>query len=156
MKVKTVQRVICLAIFFLFANFALAEDWVLFEKSKTGHKYYDKSSIKVVNPSVTSVWIIKVYNKDGKAKDFSWLKKNNKAPNNADILSCVSTLVDFDCINNKVRITASTIYDKEKKTIYYEPIAFSPWRNVIDASSSGKLKNMVCKSDKISKTKKKQ
>ena len=155
MKVRNVQSVICLVIFFLFANQAWAENWIKYEESKTGHMYYDKSSIKEVNKNFISVWTLKVYNKDGKAKDFSMLKGKNKAPNNADILDSNSIVAEFDCVNKKFRVTAWTIYDKEKHIIYSAPKFMNKWESIVANSSSEKLKNIVCHSDKTSKTKKK-
>jgi hypothetical protein len=155
MKVRNVRSVICLVIFFLFANQAWAEDWISYEESKTGHMYYDKSSIKEVNKNIISVWTIKVYNKDGKTKDFSILKRKNKAPDNADILNCNSILAEFDCANKKFRVTAWTIYDKEKHIIYSAPKSIDKWKAIVANTASEKLKNIVCKSDKTSQTKKK-
>lgn len=144
MQVRNIQMVIFLMILLLFANHVWAEEWVLYEKSQTGNRYYDKSSIKEVN-NIASVWTIKVYNQEGKAKDFAMLKRKNKAPQNADILNCNSVLVDFDCKNNTFKVNGWTIYDKEKKAVYSVPKYMSQWKGVGEKSSSGKLKNIVCK-----------
>jgi hypothetical protein len=155
MKVRNVQSVICLVIFFLFANLAWAEDWIRYEDSKTGTMYYDKSSIKESKNDIFSIWTIKVYNKDGKTHDFEILKTKNKAPQNPDILNCASVLVEFDCLNKKFRVTAWTIYDKEKHVIYSAPKSVEKWQNIVARTASEKLKNIVCKSDNTSQTKKK-
>lgn len=155
MKVRNVQSVICLVIFFLFANLAWAEDWISYEDSKTGTMYYDKSSVKEVNKNIFSVWTIKVYNKDGKTQDFARLKAKNNAPQNPDILNFTSILAEFDCVNKKFRVTAWTIYDKEKHVIYSAPKSIDKWKDIVANTASEKLKNIVCKSDKTSPTKKK-
>ena len=145
MKIKNVQRVLFLLIFFLFANHAWAEDWILCEVSGTGNRYYDKSSIKKVSNDIVSIWTIKVYNNIGKAKDFLMLTKENKAPKNVDILNCNSMIVEFDCKKNKFRISAWTIYDKEKKALFSAPNSMFQWKDVIAKSTSEELKKIVCK-----------
>ena len=53
MKLKNVQCIICLGIFFLFANQACAADWKLYvkdaplEKGIIGNAYYDKDSLSL-------------------------------------------------------------------------------------------------------------
>jgi len=145
MKVRSVQMFIGLVFFFLFANLACAEDWISYDVSKTGTMYYEKSSIKELNKNIFRVWTIKVYNQDGKTKDFSMLKRKNKAPGKADLLSCNSILVEFDCANKKFRVTAWTIYDKEKHMIYSAPPSIDKWQNIVANTASEKLKNIVCK-----------
>ena len=156
MKGRSVQMVICLVFFFLFANLACAEDWISYDVSKTGTKYYEKSSIKELDKNIISVWTIKVYNNEGRKRDFAILKKKNKAPGNPDMLNCTSMLVDFDCVNKKFRVTAWTIYDKEKHILFSAPKSNENWDIMVAKSASEKLKNIVCKSVKTSKTKKKQ
>ena len=155
MKVKNFQMFIGLVFIFLFANLACAEDWISYEQSKTGTKYYEKSSVKEVGKNIISVWTINVYNNEGKKQDFAILKKKNKAPANPDMLNCTSMLVEFDCANKKFRVTAWTIYDKEKHVIYSAPKSIDKWKAIVPNTASEKLKNVVCKSDNISKTKKK-
>lgn len=155
MKVRNVQMVICLVFIFLSANLACAEDWISYDVSKTGTKYYEKSSIKEVDKNIISVWTINVYNNEGKKRDFAVLKSKNKAPGNADLLNCTSMLVEFDCANTKFRVTAWTIYDKGKHVIYSAPASINKWQAVAPKTAAAKLKNEVCKSGNISKAKKK-
>ena len=155
MKVRSVQMVICLVFFFLFANLACAEDWISYDVSKTGTKYYEKSSIKEVDKNIISVWTINVYNNEGKKRDFAILKEKNKAPKNPDMLNCTSMLVEFNCENKKFRVTTWTIYDKEKHNLFSAPKSNENWDGIVAKSASEKLKNIVCSSDKISRTKNK-
>jgi hypothetical protein len=64
-------------------------------------------------------------------------------------------LVEFDCVNKKFRVTAWTIYDKEKHALYSAPATINKWQAMIPKTVSDKLKNIVCKSVKTSQTKKK-
>ena len=155
MKVRSVQMVIGLVCIFLFANLAGAEDWISFERSKTGNMYYEKSSIKEVDKNITSVWTIKVYNQEGQKQDFAILKKKHQAPAKPEMLHSTSMLVEFDCANKKFRVTAWTIYDKEKHVIYSAPATINKWQKIVPKTATVKLKNVVCKSDNISKAKKK-
>jgi hypothetical protein len=155
MTVRNVQIAICLVFIFLFANLACAEDWISYDVSKTGTKYYEKSSIKEVDKNIISVWTINVYNDEGKKRDFAILKKKDNAPNNPDMLNCASILIEFDCLNKKFRVTAWTIYDKEKHVVYSAPRSINEWKNIVANTASEKLNNIACKSDKTSKAKKK-
>ena len=56
MKTKNVQSIICLVIFFLFANQAWAADWIYYDTADFGDSYYDKNSIKKIKESIISVW----------------------------------------------------------------------------------------------------
>ncbi|MGB5217727.1 MAG: surface-adhesin E family protein [Smithella sp.] len=145
MKIKNVQRMVFLLIFVLFATQAWAEDWVLYDAAKTGNRYYEKNSIKKAGDNIFNVWTIKVYNKEGKAKDYYQLTKKNVAPQNPDALSFNAILVDVDCKNNKFKINAMTIYDKEKKPLFSAPASLFKWDNIVANTSSGKLKSKICK-----------
>jgi hypothetical protein len=155
MRVRSVQMVVCFVFFFLFANLACAEDWISYDVSKIGTKYYEKNSVKEVDKNIISVWTINVYNNEGKKRDFAILKKKNKAPKNPEMLSCTSMLVELDCVNKKFRVTAWTIYDKEKHALYSAPATINKWQAIVPKTASAKLKNVVCKSDNIPQTKKK-
>lgn len=145
MKIKNVQRMVFLLIFVLFATQAWAEDWVLYDTAKTGNRYYEKNSIKKAGDNIFNVWTIKVYNKEGKAKDYYQLTQKKVALQNPDVLSFNAILVDVDCKNNKFKINAMTIYDKEKKALFSAPSSLSKWGNIVANTSSGKLKSKICK-----------
>ena len=155
MKARNVQMVIGLVFIFLFANLACAEDWISYDASKLGTKYYEKSSMKEVDKNIISVWTINVYNNEGRKRDFAILKEKNKAPGNPDMLKCTSMLVEFNCEHKKFRVTAWTIYDKENHILFSAPKSNENWDSIVAKSASEKLKNIVCKSDKTSRTKKK-
>jgi hypothetical protein len=155
MKVRNVQMALCLVFIFLFANLACAEDWIIYDVSKVGTKYYEKNSIKQVDKNMMRVWTINVYSDEGKKRDFAILKAKNKAPGNPEMLNCTSMLVEFDCLNKKFRVVAWTVYDKEKHVLLSAPKSNENWDIMVAKSASEKLKNIVCKSDKTSKAKKK-
>ena len=145
MKNKNVQRVVFFLIFFLFTTCAWAEEWIPYDVAKTGNRYFEKNSIKKAGDNIFNVWAIKVYNKEGKAKDFYQLTQKNIAPQSPDLLSFSTLLVDVDCKNNKFKINAMTIYDKEKKALFSAPESLFKWDKIVDNTSYGKLKSKVCK-----------
>jgi len=155
MKVRNVQMAICLIFIFLFANLACAEDWISYDVSKTGTKYYEKSSLKALDKNIISVWTINVYNNEGKKRDFGILKEKNKAPKSPEMMNCTSMLVEFDCVNQKFRVAAWTIYDTEKHILFSAPKSNNKWEKIVARSASEKLKNIVCKSDNVARAKKK-
>jgi len=145
MKLRNFQRVIFSLVFILFAHCGWAEEWIPYEDSKTGARYYEKNSIKQVENNIVRIWTIKVYNKEGKAKDFYMLTQKGQAPQSADMLNLSSIMVDLDCNNNKFKLNALTIYDRGKKAIFSAPESMFKWNEVVDNTSSGKLKNKICK-----------
>ena len=156
MKTKNLQGIICLIIFFLFANQAWAVDWTYYASSNIGKEYYDKSSIKKVNKNIISVWIKIILNEDAKTKNFSSLKSIGKAPENPDILNHQLMLIEIDCVNKKVKSSHMTINDAKGVVIAPEPKSFiSEWNDIPSDSNADILKNIVCSADKTSKTKKK-
>ncbi len=156
MKIKNLQSIICLVIFFLFANQAWAADWTYYASSGIGKEYYDKSSIKKENKNIISVWIKILLNEDAKTKNFSALKSIGKAPENPDILNHQLILIEIDCVNEKVKSSHMTINDAKGVVIAPEPKSFiSKWNDIPADSNADKLKNIVCSVGKTSETKKK-
>jgi hypothetical protein len=156
MNIKIFRSVIFIVAFFLFASFAWAEDWVLYESSQTGNKYYEKSSMKEAGKNIIRVWVLKVYNKEGKEKDFAMLKKRKlKAPTSADALIWNSVIAEIDCANKKIKPVSWTIYDNKKNVVYNAPKSIGKWTKIGAKLSTEKLRKMVCSSSKSSGTKKK-
>lgn len=156
MNIKIFQSVIFIVAFFLFANFALAEEWVLYGSSKAGEKYYEKNSVKAAGNNIFKVWVLEVYNKEGKARDYMILKKKGKkVPANADELSYNSVIAEIDCAKKKIRAKSWSIYDNKKNVIYTAPKISDTWKNIDPKKTSEKLMKMVCESSKTSHTKKK-
>lgn len=155
MRAKNSQVIICLLIFFLFADQALAEDWKFRALLPRGTGYYDKSSIKKINEKISHVWTVTIYNENGKADAFSILKRQDKAPDNPELLSQESTLLEFDCVNGKYRISSINIYDEKDTLLLSVPEINSEWNDIIPNSINEKLRNIVCSTDETSKTEKK-
>jgi len=78
MKIKNLQGIICFVIFFLFANQVWAADWKMVGSSNTAKEYYDVSSIKRINKNIISVWTKRIYNEDGKKRNFLFSKAEMK------------------------------------------------------------------------------
>jgi hypothetical protein len=155
-KIKKVQGIICLVLFFLFASQAWAADWIFYTSSNIGKEYYDKTSVKKVNENITSVWAKIILNEDAKTKNFSSLKRIGKAPEKPDILSYQLVLIEIDCVNKKVRSSRMTINDAKGGVIASGPKSFiSTWDDIPFDSNADKLKNIVCSVVNTSKTKKK-
>ena len=146
MKAKNVQSIICLVIFFLFANQAWAADWIYYDTADFGDSYYDKSRIKKVNKSIIPVWTKNILSEEAKTKYFSILKGMDKAPDNPSLLSYYIELLEIDCVNEKIKDTSVTIYDEKGNILYSSPKGESgEWNDIFPLSVGEKLKNIVCK-----------
>ena len=122
MKAKNVQSIICLVIFFLFANQAWAAEWIYYDKAAVGDMlYYDKSSIKKVNKSIISVRTKNILSKETKTKYFSILKGMHKASVNPSMLSYYTKLTQIDCINKKMKGISVILYNEKGKVVYSSP-----------------------------------
>lgn len=155
MKKRKIQNVICLIIFFLFANQASAANWIFYSSSTIGKEYYDKSSIKV-DKDIISVWIKIILNEDAKTKNFLALRSIGKAPKSPDMLNHQLIMVQIDCVNSKVKSSNMTIYDGKGAVITTEPKSFiSAWNNIPSDSNAEVLKGIVCGTGKTIKIKNK-
>jgi hypothetical protein len=144
MKAKNVQGIICLIIFFLFANQAWAADWIYYDTAAVGDMYYDKSSIKKVNENIISVWNKNILSKDAKTKYFSILEERHKAPPNPSVLSYYTKLMEIDCVNKRIKDISVTFYDEKGKFIYSSPKSESgEWKAIIPNTVGEKLINVV-------------
>ena len=144
MKAKNVQGIICLVIFFLFANQAWAADWIYFDTTAAGDMYYDKSSIKKVNKSIISVWDKDILSEEAKTRYFSILKGIHKAPDNPSMLSYYTKLMEIDCVNKKIKDISLIFYDEKGNVIYSSPKSESgKWNTIIPNTVGEKLINIV-------------
>jgi ketosteroid isomerase-like protein len=144
MKAKNVQSIICLVIFFLFADQAWAADWIYYGTADIGDMYYDKSSIKKVNKSIISIWLKNILSEEGKTKYFSILKKINKAPDNPSMLPYYTELMEIDCVNKKIKDISVIVYDENNNVIYSSPESESgEWIDILPDSAGEKLINTV-------------
>ena len=145
MKAKNVQSIICLVIFFLFANQAWAADWIYYDTAAVGDMlYYDKSSIKKVNESIISVWTKNILSEETKTKYVSILKGIHKAPDNPSRLSYYTKLTEIDCVNKKMKGISVIFYDKKGKVVYSSPKSESgEWNAILPNTVGEKLINIV-------------
>jgi hypothetical protein len=145
MKAKNIQSIICLVIFFLFANQAWAADWIYYDTSAVGDKlYYDKNSIKKVNKSIISVRTKNILSEETKTKHFSILKGIHKAPDNPSMLSYYTKLTEIDCVNKKMKGISVVFYDKKGKVVYSSPKSESgEWNAILPDTVGEKLINIV-------------
>jgi len=121
MKAKNVQSIICLVIFFLFADQAWAADWIYYDTADFGDTYYDKSSIKKVNEGIISFWIKNILSEEAKTKYFSILKVIDKAPDNPSMLCYYTKLTGIDCVNKKIKDISVIFYDEKGNILYSSP-----------------------------------
>ena len=144
MKAKNVQSIICLVIFFLFANQAWAVDWIYYDKAAVGDFYYDKSSIKKVNESITSVSTKNILSEEAKMKYFSALKVMHKAPKNPSMLSYYTKLMQIDCVHRKIKDISVIFYNEKDKVVYKSPKSESgEWNDILPDTVGDKLINIV-------------
>jgi hypothetical protein len=144
MKIKNVQSIICLVIFFLFANQTWAADWIYFDKAAVGDVYYDKSSIKKVSKNIISVLNKDILSEKTKRKYFSLLKEIHKAPKNPSMLNYYIKLMEIDCVNRKIKDISVTFYNEKGKVIYASPKSESgEWNDIHPNTVGEKLINIV-------------
>ena len=144
MKAKNVQSIICLVIFFLFANQAWAVDWIYFDKAAVGDVYYSKNSIKKVDKSIILVWNKVILSKEGKTKYFSTLKGIHKAPQNPSMLSYYKKLMEIDCINRKIKDISAIFYNEKSEVVYSSPKSESgEWNAILPNTVAEKLNNII-------------
>jgi hypothetical protein len=80
----------------------------------------------------------------------------NNPLENPDILAFESRLQEIDCINKKIKITASSIYDKKNNVVFSLPVnIYGEWQEIIPKSANENLKNIVSGAGKTSPPKKK-
>ena len=148
MKIKNVQGTICLVIFLLFANQAWAEDWILYNTSKEGEMYYDKSRIEELGQNIIRVWTKTILNEKGKTEAFSFLKNMDIKPCNRDTISYELTVEQYDCVNDKYKNISTTIYDKRDNVLLGQKAIVGKWSDIRPQSISGTLKKIVCSAAK--------
>ena len=143
-KTKNIQSIICLVIFFLFANQAWAAEWIYYSTSEVGDMYYDKSSIKKVNKNIISVWAKNILSEEAKTKYFSILEEIHKAPDNSSMLPYYTELMEIDCVNKKIKNISVIFYDEKDNVIYSSPKSESgEWNDILPDSVGETLTNLV-------------
>jgi hypothetical protein len=144
-KIKNVQSIICLVIFFLFANQAWAADWIYYDTAAVGDMlYYDKNSIKKENESIISVWAKNILSEETKTRYVSILKGIHKAPKNPSRLSYYTKLTEIDCVNKKMKVISAIFYDKKGKVVYSSPKSESgEWNDILPNTVGEKLIKIV-------------
>jgi len=144
MKAKNVQSIICLVIFFLFANQAWATNWIYFDTAAVGDVYYDKSSIKKENKNIISVWNKDILSEKAKTKYYLILKGIHKAPKNPSMLSYYKKLMQIDCVNKKIKDISVIFYNEKSKVVYLSPKSESgEWNDILPDTVGEKLINIV-------------
>ena len=144
MKAKNVQSVICLVIFSLFANQALAANWIYFDKAAVGDVYYDKNSIKKEDKNIISVRNKDILSEKAKTKYYSILKGINKAPKNPSILSYYTKLMHIDCVHRKIKDISVTFYNEKDKVVYSSPKGETgEWNDILPDTVGEKLIHIV-------------
>jgi len=144
MKAKNVQSIICLVIFFLFANQAWAANWIYFDTAAVGEVYYGKNSIKKLDKSITLVWNKVILSKEAKTKYFTILKGIRKAPKNPSMLSYYKKLMQIDCANRKIKDISVIFYDEKGKVIYSSSKGETgEWNDILPDTVGEKLINIV-------------
>jgi hypothetical protein len=152
MKIKNVQCIICLVIFFLFSNQAWAANWIYFDTASVGDVYYDKSSIKKVSENIIAVWSKDVLSEQAKRKYFSLLKEIHKAPKNLYMLNYYTKLMEIDCVNKKIKDISVIFYNEKGKIVYASPKSESgEWNDILPNTVGEKLINIVSCEPVVSK-----
>jgi len=144
MKVKIIYLTFFSLWFVLAANSSWTAEWGFRGLLPRGTGYYDKSSIRTIDDPIRQVWTVTLYNEKGKADAWAFLKKQNKAAGNPNVLNQESTLLEFDCAKDKYRIVSINIYDEKDVLLFSSSIIHTNWQNILPGSINEKLKNEVC------------
>jgi len=146
MKVKIIYLMFFSLGFLLAANPSWTAEWGFRGLLPRGAGYYDKSSIRTIDDPIRQVWTVTLYNEKGKADAWAFLKKQDKAAGNPNVLNQESTLLEFDCAKDKYRIASINIYDEKDVLLFSSSIIRTNWQDILPGSINEKLKNEVCRS----------
>lgn len=155
MKINNIRCFVCFAVLFLSVNSAMASDWKFIAKSVTGNMYYDKSSIKEVSKNIISLYTKTVYNEYGGKNGFTLLKVMGKQPRNSDLLSHELVLFEFDCVNEKYKVSSVSLFDKDGNVLHSLPGVADKVEDIPPESFADRLKKIACHCAKPSKKKRK-
>lgn len=137
MSAKHIQKAICLAVFFLLVHQAWAEDWIYYDTNSVGDMYYNKSRMKEVSKSITSVLTKNVLCEEAKIKYFSILKSIGKAPPEPSMLRYYTELLEIDHVHKRIKNISVTFYSEKHTVLYASPKSVSGEWNVILSGSVG-------------------
>jgi hypothetical protein len=145
MKAKNVQSISCLVILVIFVvvGNTQAADWIFYGETHSGHLYYEKTGIKI-NGNIARVRTMAILNDGGKIELYSALRKIGKAPGNSDLLSHSIALEEFDCVNQRLRLSSMTIYNEKGSAIHSSLIKNDEWDDIIPGTNGDVLGKIVC------------
>ena len=145
MKRKSMRFTFCsvMLFFFIGIHHAQAAEWIFSGSNSSGHLYYDKASIKR-NGDIAQVRSMAILIDDGKEELHSALKKIGRAPRQAEILSHTIALEEFDCANEKMRLSSMTIYNERGGAIHSMFMKTDKWDDIVSESNGAILGNIVC------------
>jgi hypothetical protein len=145
MKAKNVQSISCLVILIIFVVVGniQAADWIFYGETHSGHLYYENAGIKI-NGKIARVRTMAILNDDGKIELYSALRKIGKVPSSSDLLSHTIALEEFDCVNEKLRISSMTIYTEKGSIIHSSLIKNDKWEDIIPKTNGDILGKIVC------------
>jgi hypothetical protein len=146
MKTKTIHQILAgVAILFMLLTVrpALAAEWVFCESNRSGHLYYDKTSI-LKTGDVAQVRTMTIFSDDGKAELSDAFKRMGKASGNPDLLSYSISSDEFDCVNRKMKLSSVTIYNEKGAAIYTSVSKNAGWDDVIPGTNGEILGKIVC------------
>ena len=148
MKTRDIHRIILSILLLMLAGHAWSEEWQFRGFLPRGTAYYDQSSIRKTSDNVYQVWTVTIYNENGKKDAFALLTRHHKAPDNPEILTHESVLIEFDCKNEKYRIASINIFDEIGSILLSAPEINDKWREVVPKSINESLKNKICSAGK--------
>jgi len=146
MKTKTTHQILAAAaILFLLLTAcpAPAAEWVFCESNRSGHLYYDKTSM-MKSGDVAQVRTMTIFSDEGKAELSNAFKKMGKASGNPDLLSYSISSEEFDCVNRKMKISSMTVYNEKGGAIHSSVIKNAGWDDVIPGTNAELLGKIVC------------
>jgi hypothetical protein len=149
MKRKSIRIIFCSVIlFFLIAiPHSQAAEWIYSGSNNSGHLYYEKKSIER-NGDIVRVRSMAILNDDGKIELHSALKKIGRAPRQSDILSHTIALEEYDCANQRLRLSSMTIYNEKGSAIHSLIVKNAEWDDIVPETNGAILGKIVCSDSK--------
>jgi len=142
---KGMRIIFCSVILFFFIaiHHSQAAVWIFSGSNNSGHLYYEKASIKR-NGDIVQVRSMAILNDDGKIELHSALKKIGRAPRQSDILSHTIALEEYDCANQRLRLSSMTIYNERGGAIHSLSMKADEWDDIVPETNGAILGKIVC------------
>jgi|GEM_PF-3501996 len=122
--------------------------WILYGSSKSGHHYYDKSSIVKVRPNIINVWTKIKLSKVEKDRVIQLRKDDDRPIDGWEKLDYTIFLFELDCVNNTIKGLKIVDYNEEENIIDNTDISNPRLEQIIPITMEELLLRKVCPKSK--------